>query len=339
MSKETKIPWCDSTINFWTGCTKQSPGCDHCYAEARDRRHMIEPVNHCGPGAPCLHHTGAVKAALATNKKPFICDGCGEAHLHPPMESGWCKCGLDAGFHRHRIFVNSMSDWLDNEVPIEWLAEMLDTIRRCDQVIWILCSKRWENFQPLLQFVWRMKAFANNPLAIWLADWANGAAVPPNIIGLCSIEDQQRSDERIPGFLKVPLACRGLSMEPLLGAVELSDVTHRADAVKVLGRPALLGINWIIVGGESGPKARPCNVEWIRSIVLQGQAAGVPVFVKQLGAWPVTDESTPDGWPVGTNFISRSGDTALVDLKDKSGSNPAEWPTDLRFARQWSKGF
>jgi hypothetical protein len=159
---------------------------------------------------------------------------------------------------------------------------------------------------------------------------------PPSNVWLgASVEDQPRADERIPELLRVPAAVRFLSIEPMLGPVKLDDpiVTNHiqigeqwsrydwafpltgrgwdAQGDEIGRRPEFVSVDWVIVGGESGPKARPCHVEWIRSIVEQCKAAGVPCFVKQLGARPVLD-----GKP--------------LDLQDSKGGEPEKWPEDLR---------
>ena len=311
MSEQTKIAWCDSTVNFWEGCTKVSSGCANCYAESRDKRFTGGKL--WGKGATRRKSKSAVKNALAFNRKPWICDVCGEAFTNeqvpPACQSGEVKtvcpeCGMYSSVHRRRIFSLSLGDWLDDEVPIEWLAEMLDTIRQCDQVTWILCSKRWENWNKQIY-----AAIDNSKTAWWLQCWDEGTKIPSNIIGLCSVENQEAADKRIPQFLTVPLACRGLSMEPLLGPVELlSSRCLHGDGFET---PLGVKISWLIVGGESGPNARPCNVDWIRLLVQQGKAAGVATFVKQLGA-KVTDAH---GW---------------WDLNHPKGCDQAEWPADLR---------
>ena len=272
MSAKSKIQWCDSTINWWEGCTKVSAGCAHCYAEARDRRMMTEPVIHWGPGAPRRKSQSAVKAALAINAKPWICDECGEAFARPTRHGDvqhltWCA---SLKFHRRRVFSLSLADMWDREVLTAWRYEALKTIWRCRDCVWIICSKRWQEWIKCLTEMMKWnKNQGNSAFHAWLLDWSTGKA-PVNIIGLCSVEDQQRANERIPQFLTVPLACRGLSLEPLIGPIKL--------------KPEWLGggnISWPVIGGESGPDARTCQVEWIRSLVQQGEAAGVPVFVKQ----------------------------------------------------------
>lgn len=194
-----------------------------------------------------------------------------------------------AQHHRRRIFSLSLGDWLDAEVPIEWLSEMLDTIRQCDKVVWILCSKRPENFFSRLLDVQSFLSDNRNllpphleasALKDWIARWLQ--CVPPkNVILLTSVENQAMADKRIPELLKIPAACRGLSMEPLLSPVYLDP--HWLGAGGRSGenyqQPQ---ISWAIIGCESGPKRRYCKMEWIQSLVEQGRAAGVATFVKQV---------------------------------------------------------
>jgi protein gp37 len=326
MSEKTKIAWCDSTLNFWSGCTKVSSGCVNCYAEALSNR-QLGNIGKWGKGAPRQFHESAFKLAARLNKKPWVCNKCGIANVTPVS---LCACPESRAVHRRRIFSLSLGDWLDDEVPIEWLARMLDTIRKCDQVTWILCTKRPENWLPRMKQLWKSETLdqnISNETCFWFQDWMDGHA-PKNIILLASVENQPMADKRIPELLKIPAACRGLSMEPLLGPVEFSDVSRRADAVRVLGQPALSGIHWLIIGGESGAHARPCNVEWIRSLVAQGRAAGVATFVKQIGArshW-VNPEARSE-YDIGGDWFN---------FKDKKGGDPSEWPEDLRI-QEWPK--
>ncbi len=353
MSEKSTIAWTDSTINFWSGCTKVSPGCANCYAEARDKRHMIEPVSHWGKGAPRLKHKGAVKDALAFNRQPWICDECGEPRQRPEEICPECESQPThytspiTKVHRRRIFSLSLGDWLDDEVPIEWLAEMLDTIRQCDQVTWILCTKRPENFTDRLMEVANDQADDDGEhstlLGAWIDEWLMGVKIPSNIILLTSVENQEQADIRIPQLLRIPAACRGLSLEPLLGGVDLElqhgcrGCNHPGNIVihwNEHGRCSICngsghepsGIDWLIIGGESGTNARPCNVDWIRRLVAQGKCAGVATFVKQLGTKPVWTHIVP-GCSV------REFDESL-DLHDKKGGDPDEWPADLR-VQEW----
>ena len=337
MSEKTKIAWTDSTVNFFSGCTKVSPGCANCYAEALSNR-KLGHIGKWGKGAPRQLHESAFKLAFnKLNKKPWLCDICGASN---PYEFGECDHGRTTS-HRRRIFSLSLGDWLDDEVPIEWLARMLDTIRQCDQVTWILCTKRPENFFNRLGHILASAnedAFYSNneqrgKLGIWLDDWLIKSKRPSNIILLISVENQEQADKRIPELLKIPAACRGLSLEPLLGPVDIlkswkpASLPQNARAGKVIKLSDQ--IHWLIIGGESGPHARPCNVEWIRSLVEQGRTAGVATFVKQLGAHPYNG---------GKDDVYAICAGTAIFYKDKKGGDPAEWPEDLRI-QEFPKGF
>lgn len=147
----------------------------------------------------------------------------------------------------------------------------------------------------------------------------------PNVWIGVSCENQERADERIPHLLATPAAVRFVSAEPLLGPIRLDQPLNFDGALwDAMARGAL---GWVIVGGESGPGARPCDVSWIRSIVQQCEAAEVPCFVKQLGARPRGE------WPVGPRDPSEPYEWSL---KDRKGGDPLEWPADIR-VRQMPK--
>lgn len=359
MSEQTKIQWADSTVNFWSGCTKVSPGCAECYAKALSDRNLGN-IGKWGPGAPRQLHESAFKLAAKLNRTPWVCDNCGTGCSVGDLMSNMVSCnnrdclsnkegGPDASFHRRRVFSLSLGDWLDRDVPTEWLARMLDTVYRCDRVVWILCSKRWDEFNARLLNVLDFLRVGLGDQH-WIRDWLQGTP-PSHVFGLCSVEDQQRADERIPEFLNVPLMYHGLSMEPLLGPVvpklakrvcsrgcRYSIVTdnpighwgtnfnHSDGARKSIycqqcgyALDTVAAISWLIVGGESGPKARPCDAGWVRDIVKHGQHCHTAVFVKQLGANPVSST----GWT-----------GPLLMVKDKKGADMTEWPAELR-VRQW----
>lgn len=120
------------------------------------------------------------------------------------------------------------------------------------------------------------------------------------------------ADKRIPELLRIPAKVRFLSLEPLLGPIQLG--VHQGYECNLYDYGCgETRVDWVIVGGESGPGARPCNVEWIRDIVRQCKAAGVKCFVKQLGSNPVM-EPGPTTWP----------------CEHPKGGDPAEWPEDMR---------
>lgn len=340
MSEKTNIAWCDSTVNFWRGCTKVSPGCANCYAETLVTTRL---QGEWGKGKPRAKGKSAVKDAMLMNRKPWISNVTGTGYTVKEMDARGCGIDTD-NFHRRRIFSLSLGDWLDEEVPIEWLAEMLDTIRQCDQVTWILCSKRPENFFGRMEAAGiHAGKCGNYSLMGWITNWvcakgdfSNIGA--KNIIQLTSVEDNNQI-RRIVDLLKIPAACHGISAEPLLSPVSLRWLPVFENGMATKPRPqstnefdGLRKLDWIIIGGESGPKARPCNVEWIRSLVGQGNAAGVATFVKQLGAKPMCGHSQ-DG-----EQSSNCTQCFPTAIHDKKGGDINEWPADLR-VQQWPKGF
>lgn len=279
MSVVTNIQWCDSTINDWEGCTKVSPGCLHCHAEVRDRRMMIERVIHWGPGAPRRKSKSATAMRAALNRKQLV--------------------------RRRRIFSLSQGDWLDPEVPIEWLAEMLDSIRMADQCDHLLLTKRPELWADRLHKAMRV---IHNETDVWISKWLDGEP-PENIWIGASAEDQKCVDDRASHLMDIPAPVHFWSLEPLLEDLGLGfvDVKQPGDRYP----------DWVIVGGESGPKARPCHIDWIRSIVRQCQSANVPCFVKQLGTF-------------ATMRHNGGFDVPIPHITHPKGGDPAEWPADLR---------
>lgn len=292
MSETTNISWCDSTANPVIGCSKVSPGCAHCYAvmdtPARVLRHR--GIETWGANAQRYAVKGFEKQMLAFNRKPWVCDRCGPCYMGETWPRSVCataNCGGDV--HRRRVFVGSNCDILDPAWPSETLAHTLDVIRRCPDIVTILCTKRPE--------LWRARM-----------DAALQVSVPERVWVLTSVENQDCA-HRLDALRMIPAAVRGVSFEPLLGPVAVRDWT---------------GIDWVIVGGESGPKARPCNIEWIRSLKSQAQDAGVAVFIKQMGSWLVKQSERDNPW-------------RLAPFKSRSGADPSEWPEDLR-VREWPKG-
>jgi protein gp37 len=142
-----------------------------------------------------------------------------------------------------------------------------------------------------------------------------------------SVENQEAADERIPHLVNTPAAVRFLSCEPLLGPLDLRKWLVQTDCPRCGNDPEVMAcaacrgtgpLRWLIVGGESGPGARPCGVEWLRGVVQQGQATGTATFMKQLGADPRNDGHA---WP-----------------KDAKGGNMEEWPGDLRVRQYPEEG-
>lgn len=321
MSEHTKIQWADHTFNPWIGCTKISPGCAHCYAEARDKRHLIEPVDHWGKNVPRL------RTSAANWKLPVKWNRERETLIAQRRYRGDFTTIMA---RRARVFCASLADWLDDEVPVEWLADLLQLIHDTPHLDWLLLTKRPENWNCRILAACNSAAVGVNHGAAALCHrWLCGRA-PANVWLGISVEDQRHADERIPLLLSIPAKVRFLSCEPLLGPVDLKRHTTFMDGLRPVPTG---GIHWCIIGGESGHDARPCNLEWIASLVAQCQAAGVATFVKQLGAVPITDNANLYDWDTEPKLLAiKEGFAAAhIALKDKKGGDSAEFPDQLKF--------
>lgn len=348
MNRRTPIQWCDYTLNFWEGCTKVSAGCTHCYAAERDKRHMIEPVDHWGKGAPRRRVKSAAANAIAWNKRPWICNCCSKAFTLTDSHEHRHNSIIPT-FHRARVFLGSLMDIFDDEVPIEWLADGMDVVRQCAELDFLMVTKRPELFQvrTLEAALWACGyrngqlfdipiARTRDELTEFLGGWSKLELTPQNVWLITSTENQEMLEKRVPDLLRIPAVVHGLSCEPLLGPINLNLSTvfalgkHRQQflgGTEVTDNPTVLRtdgnkINWVIAGGESGPSARPMKVEWMGDIQRQCQEAGVPYFAKQLGG----NLSDAD-----LSFCSQASGTSM---HDKKGGDPSEWPEDLR-VREW----
>lgn len=261
MGETSAIEWTDATVNFWFGCTKVGPGCDHCYAERVANRFGTS----WGQGMP-RRQIASAAATLA-------------------------KLNRQGG---KRVFIQSMSDLFDNEVPVEWFHDAWRAILSAPFCRIQIVTKRISMVE---------KRLANMGAGFW-----------PKHAGLMiTVVNQAEADRDIPRLLalkaKLGIPWVGLSMEPLLGPVDLTrlpTMTFRhAEAVDALNGFGLdiFGeatrcvekLDWVIVGGESGPKARPMHPDWARSLRDQCQAAGVPFFFKQWGEYfPTYDRDVND---------------------------------------------
>ncbi len=304
--QNSKIEWTTHTFNPWIGCSKVSPGCAHCYAE-RDfdlRKHVAK----WGPGQP-RHRTS-------------------DAYWRQPLR--WNAEAEKSGT-RPRVFCASLADWLDDEVPIAWLTDLLELIHKTPHLDWLLLTKRPHLWHSRINAA--KVACGRNPdkaeMALMLDNWAGafGNGEPPANVWIgTSVEDQQRADERIPALLKIPARIRFLSCEPLLGAVELRHhlltpivgckhkdpddgcclnpeaMTPECHADACLLPEAKQMIHWVICGGESGPQARPMHPAWARSLRDQCAQAEVPFLFKQWGEFgPCNDRGLCETVP-GAKF-------------------------------------
>lgn len=320
MGEFTGISWTHKTFNGWIGCTMVSLGCVNCYAEEQDDKRFSKtlggatkenPIPHWGKGAPRYRTMeDNWKQPLkwnrdAANTLRDYPDACTNGHrLHAEVQAQLgnvtCagkyrdgkfdptveKCGAEIIRNvpfRPKVFCASLSDWLDDEVPIEWLADLLKLIYKTPNLDWQLLTKRPENWKPRLQQVVRLGTSLYGPDDVEILqaidNWVTCKIQFPNVWLGTSTENQAMADKRIPILLTIPANVRFLSVEPLLEEIDLSTVRHGNDPD--LPEIEAGEIHWVIVGGESGTERRDCGVDAIVSIAEQCKGAGVPVFVKQ----------------------------------------------------------
>lgn len=275
MSKST-IEWTDVTWNPVTGCTKVSEGCRSCYAERMAHQ---------------LHAMGQKRYA---NEFKVTCHT--EALDEP---RNWRK--------PRRVFVCSMSDLFHHDVPFEFIDKVFAVMALCQSHTFQVLTKRPERMKEYLLSRWAIdesnrvdrspqwyavatsildRGAKSMPMGAWDSAHDNmpDPSLPlPNVWLGTSCEDQATADERIPHLLRCP-GVRFLSLEPLLGPIDLLSVPAKSVEGYAGLRLADM-LHWVIVGGESGPGARPMHPDWARSLRDQCQSAGVPFFFKQWGEW------------------------------------------------------
>lgn len=273
MSENSKIQWTDHTFNPWIGCTKVSPGCANCYAEAQDKFRSWTPEG-WGKGKPRR------RTSESNWRKPLKWDR--EARYGQD-----CPVSGDPSI-RPRVFCASLADWLDDEVPIEWLADLLTLIHNTPHLDWQLLTKRPQNWRDRIHqaYAHLSKVSLDGVLLADAYNWLKATPRPNNRfmnnvwIGT-TVEDQTRANERIQDLLKIPARVRFLSCEPLLGPIDFRLVPG-FNKVGSAGLDLIRNL-WIICGGESGSGARPMRTEWAESLAEQCIHAGIPFFMKQLG--------------------------------------------------------
>lgn len=304
----TTIEWAHYTFNPWRGCEKVSPACTNCYAEVWAKRTGKKIW-----GRDALREIGSPSYWLQPNK--------------------WNDEAKRAG-ERRRVFCASLADVFEGRGDLDnHRARLWDVIEATPHLDWLLLTKRPENLTAMLPNVWRGSPRTN----VWLGT---------------TVENQQCARVRIPALLAVRAAVHFLSIEPLLGPVALEDAIPcgmycDSEVGHVDHGPnGHMGcIDWVIVGGESGGKARPFSIPDARSIIVDCKVNHVPVFVKQLGRRPrlgyyddfrdVWMDTFHEEWPDPIDWsIDRDGQPPLdavveLPLNDKKGGDPDEWPGDL----------
>lgn len=280
MSENTKIEWCDHTFNPWEGCQKVGPGCDNCYAEARNARFAGGTAINWGPGAP----------RRRTSESNWNLPKRWNAQAHAFMAQHG---------RRQRVFCASLADVFDNAVNPQWRADLFALIDATPNLDWLLLTKRIGNVCNMLPVPFDFDKHYPN---VWLG---------------ATIVNQEEADRDIPKLLAVPAAKRFLSMEPLLGPVDLRLKMEQPCTMCVSWNcelhgkpddaPCLRRADWVIVGGESGPGARPMHPDWARGLRDQCAAARVPFLFKQWGNWRAA------AWFDGPDSEA-DNDDAFVDL-------------------------
>lgn len=327
MSDNTGIEWTDATWNPVRGCSRVSPGCQHCYAETVAGRF-------CGAGQPyegLIHPTtrgwnGKVKLVPEAFQIPWR----------------WTR--------GRRIFVNSMSDLFHPSVPFEFIAAVFFIMSVTTRHQYQVLTKRPERMLEFFHWVDdyehvfpgerisdvgmehpAVKALGWDPCRGGRGGYDNcGPGFPYENVWLgVSVENQATADERIPLLLQCPAAVRWISAEPLLGRVDLCEHlgmwwnqtmgsfegSGQRINVHPRGGP---GIGWLVAGGESGIGARPMHPEWARSLRDQCAAAGVPFLFKQWGAWQPISEMTSSEHLYRSNRCARGGQSQ-IELDDVYG--------------------
>lgn len=281
------IQWTDETYNPIVGCSRISAGCKNCYAADAAKSARLQQF----PQYQKVKNWDGVTE--------FV-----ESQLLKPLS--WKK--------PKKVFVCSMSDLFHDSVPFEWI----------DQIFAVMAIAPQHTFQILTKRPKRMLEYFLDYRCDMAPRWVEiqgtkqaidlGRSLPlPNVWIGVTVENQQAAGDRIPLLLHTPAAVRFLSCEPLLEQVELTPYFAKGFA----------SIDWVICGGESGTGARPCHLDWLRSIVKQCQATDTKVFVKQLGSNAV-------------DFIDCRNKLTLcpynykTQLSDRKGGNIEEFPEDLR---------
>ena len=312
----SRIEWTEKTWNPVVGCTILSPGCTNCYA--MKQAHRIQ----------AMYHGANLQAGRGAPYPPSPYDGTTKDTKAGPVWTGKVAWGGDEKLleplRRKRpttYFVNSMSDLFHEDVPDEWIDRVFAVMALSPQHTFQVLTKRAKRMREYCtglagKLSWRRAAIGDAMFEI--SGRAIGQHQPemplPNVWLGVSAEDQPRADQRVPELLATPAAVRFVSAEPLLGPIVMPLAWLRQGDNGAWPHDVMpgTGLDWIIVGGESGPNARPMQVPWARSIVQQCKASGVACFVKQLGADPIWE------------------DGAFLNLAHRKGADMAKWPDDLR---------
>lgn len=347
MGDKTGIQWSDATWNPVTGCTKVSQGCKHCYAEGVAERFW--PTQY--PQVPTPPH-----AAEPMRPRRFTDVQCHPDRLDQPLR--WKRPRRIFVNSMSDLFHEDVPDDFIAEVFAVMALARQHTFqvltKRPERMRAVVSAMRESEHGWITHNGENPSSYGGAGVVI-SAPYERGELTDerdelgrrirergtnvwplPNVHLGVSVEDQATADERIPLLLDTPAALRFVSYEPALAGVDFRRLGRGGAAIDALGgdvthvksgdiyscTPSVL--DWIIVGGESGPNARPFDLAWARQTVAQCRAAGVPCFVKQLGAKPVDDVK---GGPIGS---TNAAIWRNVQLRKRKGDDPSEWSEDLR---------
>ena len=329
MSAKTGISWTDATWNPVAGCSLVSAGCTNCYA--MQQAHRFDAV----PGSKYEGLTEVVNGRPVWNGKVRLWP----KHLDQPMR--WK--------HPRKIFVNSMTDLFHEGLSNEEIAAVFGVMAACQQHTFQVLTKRPERMVGWFEWaelrgVDGLSVFPHDSRDWRICQMVKAAAfrvvdlsrsvVPkreprwplPNLWIGVSIEDQKTADERIPMLLQTPAAVRFVSYEPALGPVDLQPWLRPTFGPGMAYGPS--GLGWVIFGGESGGRSRPCDIDWALSVIRQCRDAQVPIFIKQLGSQPVVEEGVLAEHAMGMGFVV--DDCGGIHLRHRSGDDPSDWPSVFR---------
>ncbi len=319
MTTRSKIEWTDVTWNPVRGCAIVSEGCENCYAMRIAHRFS-------GEGKPFEGLTRMTSRGPVWTGRARVCEETLEHPLHWRLAQ--------------RVFVNSMSDLFHEDVPEAFLDRMFGVMALTPHLTFQILTKRPERMR---EYVSRIAA-GGMAFTSWAAHSAalarkidKGREVPPrwplpNVYLGISAENQSTLEARWPVLAQTPAAVRFISCEPLLESLnfygagsmgaESGDPCAPWSALRGYDgcEPPVPPIDWIIVGGESGPGARYCKRSWVASIVRQCEHEGVPVFVKQMGSV----------WARQFGLRQRANPSRPIHPK---GEEMSEWPLELRVRR------
>jgi protein gp37 len=275
MGDRTGIEWAHYTHNEWLNCRRQSPACKNCYIE---RSTPLRVLGLKLGGKRVLTKKGNRRKPYRWNRLAALSR---EEHE---------KAGTE--YTRPRVFSLSLGDWLDDEVPIEWLFGLLMTVFSTPELDWLLVTKRPQNWRERLTEVMNMATEKGNlGFASWLSWWLDtgGEERPPQNVWIgFTAENQEWLEKRWETAKDIPAVIRFISYEPACGPLDLRRTGFYA-ADSMVPSSLVPGyqprIDWVIAGGESGPESRPMHPQWAQDVRDQCVAHHVPFFFKQWGEW------------------------------------------------------